>query len=296
MGARNDWRVGVHVSGTAGSSRVAAGAAPDRARALRPWLAPLAVALVAVSLAPPVGTLARSYVFVETIQFTLFAVAVPALIVLGAPWRFLRLSRAGRRPSATDRAGGGPADRLAVARAQRPAFLRSGGFLLAFLAVAIAWRLPPLVDALARTPGLAAVEMATLLPAGVTLWLEVVDSPPLRPRRPGPQRAALSAVAMWVLWIAAYVLGASSDVVYGGAFHHVAGGLGGFADQELAAGVLWLVPGLAFIPIVFAAGLGWLKAIESPDEELARAAGGEIRTAGVRGWNRSSRSGKAPSR
>ena len=61
----------------------------------RLWLAAAGVLAVAVSLVPPVATLARQYVFVESAQFVLFAIVAPALIVLGAPWRFLRLSRAG---------------------------------------------------------------------------------------------------------------------------------------------------------------------------------------------------------
>ena len=61
----------------------------------RVWLAVAGAVAVAVSLVPPVATLARQYVFVESAQFVLFAIVAPALIVLGAPWRLLRLSRAG---------------------------------------------------------------------------------------------------------------------------------------------------------------------------------------------------------
>lgn len=53
----------------------------------RSWLAIVAAILVLVSLVPPVGTYARRYVFAEALQFTVFATVVPALIVLGAPWR-----------------------------------------------------------------------------------------------------------------------------------------------------------------------------------------------------------------
>ena len=59
----------------------------------RNWLAITAVILVALSLAPPAGSLARRYVFAESVQFVLFATAVPALLVLGAPWRMIGLPR-----------------------------------------------------------------------------------------------------------------------------------------------------------------------------------------------------------
>ncbi len=70
-------------------------AAPQPGLTGRIWLAVAGVVAVAVSLMPPVATLARQYVFVESAQFVLFAIVAPALIVLGAPWRLLRLSRAG---------------------------------------------------------------------------------------------------------------------------------------------------------------------------------------------------------
>ena len=51
----------------------------------------------------------------------------------------------------------------------------SGG-LAAFIVVTITWRLPATVNALARDPALAAVEMITLLAAGTGLWLELANA------------------------------------------------------------------------------------------------------------------------
>ena len=109
---------------------------PPGWRAWRRWLATGGLVLVLVCLLPPLAMLARRYVFAESIQFCVFAVAGPALIVLGAPWRFLRLSR-------PDGPGGpGPADRLAAARRHNRSFGRAAVFLIAFVAVCLAWRLP----------------------------------------------------------------------------------------------------------------------------------------------------------
>ena len=57
---------------------------------VRPWLAAAGAALIVAGLA--VEGLARRYVVAESAQFVVFAMAAPALIVLGAPWRLLRLS------------------------------------------------------------------------------------------------------------------------------------------------------------------------------------------------------------
>ena len=246
--------------------------------------------LAVACLLPPLATLARRYVFAESIQFSVFAMAGPALIVLGAPWRFLRLSRAGAGPDVARPGAGsparspaGPADRLAAARRDNRSFGRAAIFLLVFMAVCLVWRLPAVIDALARRPALVALEAVTLLVAGGALWLELVDSPPVAPRLPRPQRAAVAALAMWSIWIIAYVLGFATHAVFH-AYRATGGGLRAVADQEIAVGLLWAVAGCCFVPVVIANMLGWLKDSEDADEEFQRVFRDENERAIVRGW------------
>src|SRR5215471_8069604 len=82
---------------------------PPRLPGWRRWLAAIGLVLVLACLLPPLSALARRYVFAESIQFSVFAMAGPALIVLGAPWRFLRLSRAGAGPDVARPGAGSPA-------------------------------------------------------------------------------------------------------------------------------------------------------------------------------------------
>jgi cytochrome c oxidase assembly factor CtaG len=176
--------------------------------------------------------------------------------VLGAPWRALRLAGVLRQGDGL-RSGG--------------AFRRGAAVLLAFIAVVIAWRIPVTVDALARHPGLAVLEMVTLVSAGAALWLELVESPPLLPRLSRPLRALFAAIAMWTIWIVAYILG-FSQVAWYTAYSHPR--LSTVADQQIATGIMWAVPGLCFVPVVFVAALTWLRDTEDPDEglrELAQA-------------------------
>lgn len=239
---------------------------------LRDGLLALSVAVLLVGLVPPVGTLARRYVAVEALQFGLFAVAGPALVVLGAPWR--RGSPGpvigpARRKS-DRRSAPGPIGRLALGRLHHRGPLRAVGYLAVYCAVVIAWRVPPAVDALARLPGLSLLEAATLVPAGALLWLELVSSPPLAPRSAHPARVALAAVAMWTTWIIGYVLGLS-HVAWFPAYHHGPGAaLSRAADQQLAAGILFCIPAMAFIPMIFASLMTWLKNSEDPDDELRK--------------------------
>jgi cytochrome c oxidase assembly factor CtaG len=253
----------------------ASNAVLSRMASRRSWLAVGAVALVLICLVPPAGIYARRYVFAESLQFVLFAVAVPALLVLGAPWRMLGLFRsageglgAGRpgqagRERRADRAG--PAGRVGRAGRGGSGFPRGVAVLLAFMGTLIAWRLPVSVNALVTLPGLAVLEMVTLVGAGSALWLELVESPPMLPRLSRPLRAVFAAVAMWTIWILAYILG-FSQVAFFTAYSHA--GLSSVADQEIATGIMWAVPALCFVPVVFVTAITWLRDTEDPDEGL----------------------------
>jgi cytochrome c oxidase assembly factor CtaG len=244
----------------------------------RSWLAAAGAALIAASLLPPVVPDAHRYVFAETIQFVTFALAGPALIVLGAPWWLLRLPVA---PLA--------ARRQRTASFPRPgSFLRPGAFLLVFIGTCLMWRLPPVMDALARHPALLPAELVTLLAAGTGLWLELVSSPPFQPRLPRPQRAAVAALAMWSVWVVAYVLGLSNGAVFH-AYDPPGGLLSAVADQEISAALGWAVAAACFAPVIFATMLGWLSRDDDPGEELQRIAQDRGQRPVVRGWGRPQR-------
>jgi cytochrome c oxidase assembly factor CtaG len=239
-----------------------------------------------VCLLPPAGTLALRYVVAESVQFTVFAMVAPALIVLGAPWRVLRLSRAGAAPASPGPATGvapGLLDRVAQTRQEQRSFLRAAVFLLAFMAVTLVWRLPPVMDALVRQPGLIAAELVTLLAAGLGVWLELLASPPLAPRLPRPHRAAIAALAMWFTWGVAYVIGFHNGTVFT-AYGSVPGrAISLIADQELAVAIVWAVAGFCFVPVVIVCMMGWLKDNDT-DEELQRIVRDGNQRAVVKGW------------
>ena len=249
---------------------------PRAARSLvargRPWLAAAGAALLGAGLA--IEGLARRYIVAESAQFVVFAMVAPALLVLGAPWRLL-----GRC---------GPLDRLAAARRRQTSFVRAGAFLVLFIAVTGAWRLPPVMDALASRPVLVVAELITLLAAGTFLWLELVPSPPLSPRLPNPHRAAVAALAMWSTWAAAYALGLSSHAVFHG-YDPAGGALSAVADQQITVALVWAVSAFCFVPVVFVTLLTWLSASDNPDEELQRLARDERQHPVVRGWGRPAR-------
>ena len=259
-----------------GSDRSPLPVQPERHRTARTVILAAGLALLALCLVPPLSSEARRYEFVEAIQYCLLVVVVPALVVIGAPWRPLGLASADAPPvdvggdSAQAPAGLRPVDRLAHGRRRHPEALRSACFVALYLAGAVLWRTPAGVNALARHPWLVAVEAVTLVPLGMGLWLELVESPPLTPRLSRPHRVALAAVCMWTIWLLAYLVGLSHASWYHAYVHHPGSGLSLSADQQLSTGVMWFISGCAFVPVVFWNLIRWLQSEEDPDEELHR--------------------------
>jgi cytochrome c oxidase assembly factor CtaG len=241
----------------------------------RPWLAAAGVALIVACLVPPLSGLARRYLFVESIQFCVFALAAPALVALGAPWRLL--------PGGAARLAPRLAPRLTGARQHWASFVVTLSYLIAWVVLCLFWRLPSVLDGLARHAVLVLPEALTLGAAGLGLWLELVPAPvaaqPSAPRRSRPERALVAALAMWSLWAIAYVLGFAHDSVVH-AYDQAGSHLGTVADQEITAFLLWAAAGVAFAPVVFTVLLSWLKDSSEPAGEPA----GRMPGSGVRGW------------
>jgi cytochrome c oxidase assembly factor CtaG len=245
----------------------------------------LAVALAIVALVPPLGIEARRVEALQALQFSLLAIAVPALVVVSAPWRLMGL--AAPVAGAADPEGlvlpdrPRSADRSAARRRRHPELGRSLVWLALDVAIVVAWRLTALVDALGRHGWLSLVQGATLVGAGIGLWLELVESAPFSPRLARPKRIAAAAVAMWTIWVTAYVVGMSHTSVYP-AFPHVAGrDLSVSADQAFTTGTLWFVSLCAFLPVIFANLILWLRSDEDPDDALHRLVRDDRRRTGI---------------
>lgn len=164
--------------------------------------------------------------------------------------------------------------------------------LVAFTAVALAWRLPVAVDALVRYPALTVAEAVTLLATGCALWLELVESPPLLPTISRPLRAAFAALAMWAIWASAYIMGFSDSAWFSALAHPAGHGLTTIADQEIAVSLLWAIPGLCFAPVIYASLIRWLRDSADPDDELRGIPDGQAGTTlprPRRGWGLPSR-------
>ncbi len=236
-------------------------------------LAGTALVLWVLVLTPPVLALSGEYEFVQSTQFCLFAIVIPSLLVVSGPWRWFDLASLdepfvdddGRPINATPPR---PLDRWVRGRASRKGYRRAVALLLIFMAQTILWRSAPVVDALIRHPWLSIVESITLVIGGAFFWLELVDSAPFHPTTARPYRIGVAAIAMWTVWVIAYLMAMAQNTWYTG-FRHVSGRLFSLAvDQQVTTALMWFLTACAFLPIIFSNLNRWLQSEDDPDEEL----------------------------
>ncbi len=247
----------------------------DAVRRLRSTLGVLGVVFWIILVVPPFSGWSHRYEFMQAVQFSFFGIIIPALFVASAPWRVLRVASGDEFELDPDGKIVSPAelrfvDRLALSRRRVTSHVGAISFLVVFLAVAIFWRVAPIVDFTNRHGWMVAPESLSLVIAGSLFWLVLIESPTMSPSITRPFRIAMSAIAMWSVWIVAYLNAMSHDSWYR-SFHHVLGhGVSLSADQQLTAGFMWALSAFAFLPVVFWNLIHWLQTEEDPSDELVR--------------------------
>jgi putative membrane protein len=252
--------------------------APERTRRERRWRRTSfygGLAVVVLALNSPLDALSEQLFWAHMVQHVLLLVVAPPLIVLARPW--IRLWRAlplGARQSL----GRG------LAQGERAAPLRSlsrtlgsplPSFVL-FCGVLLVWHIPALFDATLHSSAVHALEHALFFSTALLFWKQVLPSPPLHARLDALQRVIYLVGAMVVSWILAVVLALAPHPLYAHYAHEAIrpGGISALADQQVAAGVMWVPGSITFVIVIFAYVHRWL-APAAPVASGARRLAGE---------------------
>lgn len=228
----------------------------------------LGVASVAFVLTPWFDTWADTTFALHMTQHVVLMTVAPPLIVLGRPWPrlWLPLPLPARRALARGLAGS-PLVRAAGRTLRRPAV--SLALMTASLGL---WHLPVLYDAAVRHTGIHVLEHLAFFGTSLLWWGSLLEMPPVRARIDHLRRAGWLAAGLLPSWLLAVVLGFASSPLYE-AYVSVPrrpGGLSAVADQQLAAGVMWVPGSLTITIAAVVAVYQWLgpepRASSRPEE------------------------------
>jgi cytochrome c oxidase assembly factor CtaG len=226
--------------------------------------------LAVLAVVSPVGYWSYRFIWVRNFQDVILAIAAPALIVLGAPW--LPLRRGTVLPGRDRRAAGMPGrgdDGNAAGRDW------SSGWpavpivvTVVFCVIWWVWHLPGPFDAAVRTPAVYVLEMISYLAAGILLWLQLLESPPLRPQLPPLRRIALVVVLAASGTVLGLIRAYGPGVAYPAYLGSGRSVSAVVSDQQAGGGILWVIPLIPLSILAVALAIRWL----SDDESEATAA------------------------
>jgi putative membrane protein len=224
---------------------------------------------IVLVLSPSYDPWADKLLWAHMLQHVVLMSVAPPLIVLGGHWipvwRGLPLGL--RRPLARF-AVGLPGPVRAGLRSLRNPYVV---FVLAAADLAV-WHLPSLYDLTLRSSAVHYTEHALFIALGLLYWLQLLDSPPLRPRLTALWRAGYATAGAATGWLLALVLALAPTPIYAAyASHaHRPGGISALGDQELAAGVMIGIGAIPFSVVVFVLVYQWLDE-ERPSAPRRRA-------------------------
>jgi putative membrane protein len=238
-----------------------AGARPrSAARRWRTMAFAAGLATIVVALASPLDGLADKLQWAHMLQHVLLLLVAPPLLALARPWnRMWRGLPLGLRRSVARE----------VTRGRWSSHLRRaarvlGDPVLSWLVFSVTlafWHVPFAYDATLRSSLVHALEHGLFFGTGLLFWTRVIDSPPWRSPLPDGARAVYVVSAMVAGWLLALVLAVSSSPLYTpyAAEASRPGGISALADQQLAAGVMWVPGSIPFTIAIIAIVYRWLE-------------------------------------
>jgi putative membrane protein len=235
---------------------------PLRKQATQRWRSAAfysALVVLVLALSSPLDVLSEQLFWAHMLQHILLMLVAAPLIVLARPW--IRLWRclplASRRWLARGLSRG---RRTGPLRALSAFIGRPLASFTLFSVVLLGWHLPGMFDATLRSSALHGLEHTMFLAAAVLFFKQVIPSPPLHLSLAAPMRVLYAIGAMIVSWVLAVVLALAPHALYAHYAHEVSrpGGISALADQQLAAGIMWVPGSITFLIVVFVYVHRWL--------------------------------------
>jgi putative membrane protein len=217
-----------------------------------------------LALSSPLAVFDDELFWVHMTQHILLLVVAPPLLLLGRPWPTIWRTF----PLPVRRAAVHGVVRLAERRWARAVWRIATApmtALLAFVGTLAVWHLPVLWDATLGSEAVHVLEHVMFFGSGILLWSQLVDSPPLRSGLGYPARALHATIAMGASWLLAIVIALGSEPLYEGYARLASrpGGISAQADEQLAAGIMWVPGSIPFGVAILLYAYRWLELEET---------------------------------
>jgi cytochrome c oxidase assembly factor CtaG len=214
---------------------------------------------LALAIDSPVDAYADRLFWVHMLQHVLLMMVAPPLLLLGRPWP--RISKP--LPLGVRR----PVSRAVLVGETLSPLRRAGRWLasplpsfVVFSATLLVWHLPALYDLTLRNGTVHDLEHALFFTTALLFWVHLVPGATGRPQLSDGARAAYATGGLLVSWVLAVALGLAPNAIYSAYadLQSRPGGLSALADQQLAAGVMWVPGSIPFVIAIFVAAYRWL--------------------------------------
>lgn len=224
----------------------------------------LGIGALLLALVSPIAYFDTALQWDHMVQHVLLLLVAPPLILLADPFRtawagYLALQG---RPIAVD--GTWPAR---IMRALHAGPRAATVVVLAFSVDLLFWHVPPIYNATLRIDSVHDLEHLTFLVVGLLFWDQVISPLQAPGRLSLLGRGVVVMLGMFVSWGLAIVIGYATHPLY--AYSAPSGGFTLLADQEIAAGVMWVPGGTPFLIALLYLGIRWF---EVDDRSAASAA------------------------
>jgi cytochrome c oxidase assembly factor CtaG len=214
----------------------------------------LGIGALLLALISPISYFDTTLQWDHMVQHVLLLLVAPPLILLADPFRtaWAGYLAAQGRPVSVE--GTWPARAMRVLHAGPKA---AAVVVLAFSVDLLVWHLPTIYNATLRMASVHDLEHLTFLVVGLLFWDQVISPVKATGRLSLLGRAVAVLIGMFVSWGLAIVIGYATHPLY--AYPTPTGGLSLLADQEIAAGVMWVPGGTPFLIALLYLGIRWFE-------------------------------------
>jgi putative membrane protein len=214
----------------------------------------LGIAALLLALVSPLSYFDTTLQWDHMVQHVLLLLVAPPLILLADPFRtaWAGYLAAQGRPISVEATW--PARAMRVLHSGPKA---ASVVVLAFSVDLLMWHVPSIYNATLRIASVHDLEHLTFLVVGLLFWDQVISPLQATGRLSLLGRAVVVLLGMFVSWGLAIVIGYATHPLY--AYPNPTGGLSLLADQEIAAGVMWVPGGTPFLIALLYLGIKWFE-------------------------------------